>query len=218
MNKIQSWEDFFDYAEQSLYFRNILTFLNKVYENKVYPRREDVFKSFTLTPLHIVKVVIIGQDPYHQPGQAMGLAFSVPSGKKLPPSLRNIFKEMSDDLNIPLREDGDLTYLATQGVFLLNTILTVEEGKPLSHNISEYETFTSEVLKVLNNAPQPIVFLLWGGKAREYRKYITSPNKLVLLANHPSPLSANRGGFFGSKHFSKTNEFLSKNGVKPINW
>lgn len=218
MNKIQSWEDFFDYAEQSLYFRNILTFLNKVYENKVYPRREDVFKAFTLTPLHIVKVVIIGQDPYHQPGQAMGLAFSVPSGKKLPPSLRNIFKEMSDDLNIPLREDGDLTYLATQGVFLLNTILTVEEGKPLSHNISEYETFTSEVLKVLNNAPQPIVFLLWGGKAREYRKYITSPNKLVLLANHPSPLSANRGGFFGSKHFSKTNEFLSKNGVKPINW
>lgn len=218
MKQVRTWDEFFENIAETMYFQNIQTFLSSAYQKKVYPKRDDVFKAFTLTPLEKVKVVIIGQDPYHQPGQAMGLAFSVPSKEKLPPSLRNIFKEMSDDLKVPLREDGDLIYLAKQGVFLYNTILTVKEGKPLSHNISAYESFTSEVLKTLNNAPQPMVFLLWGTKAKEYRKYINATNKLVLTANHPSPLSANRGGFFGTKHFSKTNEFLAKYGINPINW
>lgn len=218
MKIINSWEDFFKEAQESLYFQNILTFLDKVYEKKVYPKREDVFKAFTLTPLDKVKVVIIGQDPYHQKGQAMGLAFSVPSGVRLPPSLRNIYREISSDLGITMQNDGDLTYLAEQGVFLLNTSLTVEEGKPLSHNTLEYETLTAEVLMALNKRKQPIVFLLWGAKAKVYEKYINGDNKLVLKANHPSPLSANRGGFFGCKHFSKTNKYLKKHGLEPINW
>lgn len=218
MKMIRSWTDFFNEAKESLYFQNILTFLDKVYDKSVYPKREDVFKAFDLTPFNEIKVVIIGQDPYHQKGQAMGLAFSVPSGTKLPPSLRNIYREISSDLGITMQNDGDLTYLATQGVFLLNTSLTVEEGKPLSHNTLEYETLTAEVLMALNKAPQPIVFLLWGTKAKVYQKYINGHNKLVLTANHPSPLSANRGGFFGCKHFSKTNEYLRKHGIKPINW
>lgn len=218
MKNINSWEDFFDKAKDSLYFQNILTFLDKVYEKEVYPKREDVFKAFSLTPLDKVKVVIIGQDPYHQKGQAMGLAFSVPSGVRLPPSLRNIYREISSDLGITMQNDGDLTYLAKQGVFLLNTSLTVEEGKPLSHNTLEYETLTAEVLMTLSEREQPIVFLLWGTKAKVYEKYINGDNKLVLKANHPSPLSANRGGFFGCKHFSKTNEYLKKHGLEPINW
>lgn len=218
MNKIRTWDDFFKEQGNTLYFRNLLTFIEGAYKDKVYPAQENIFNAFTLTPLSDVKVVIIGQDPYHQPGQAMGLAFSVPSGTLLPPSLKNIFKEIADDVGGQVSNDGDLTYLAKQGVFLLNTILTVKEGSPLSHANNEYAMFTESVLKELNKTKQPIVFLLWGAHARKYKKYITNNNKLVLEANHPSPLSANRGGFFGTKHFSKTNEFLSKNGVKTIDW
>lgn len=218
MKQISIWDDFFLNISNEMYFQNIKTFHDTVYKNKVYPPRSLVFNAFLLTPLVNVKVVIIGQDPYHQVNQAMGLAFSVPKGIKLPPSLRNIFKEMENDLDIPPKTSGDLTYLATQGVFLFNTILTVEDGKPLSHDISAYKDFARDVISVLNAQSQPIVFILWGAKARAYKKYITSSNKLIIEGNHPSPLSANRGGFFHTKPFSQTNKFLKAHGIIPIKW
>ncbi len=218
MKQVKTWQDFFLELENTLYFKNIKTLVETSDETLVFPKKEDVFRAFQFTPLDKVKVVILGQDPYHQPGQAMGLAFSVPHGFKLPPSLRNIFKEMHDDIGGPLMSDGDLTYLAKQGVFLFNTILTVQKDKPLSHANDHYAAFTKDVISALNNAPQPIVFILWGAYAKTFKKYINSPNKIIIEGNHPSPLSANRGGFFGLKYFSKTNEFLSKNGVKPIDW
>lgn len=218
MSQIKSWDEFFLKQRETMAFSNMLSFIDSLDYSHVFPKKEDIFNSFKLTPLNEVKVVILGQDPYHQKGQAMGLSFSVPEGIKIPPSLRNIFIEMANDVGGQTRTSGDLTYLARQGVFLFNTILTVEESKPLSHKRSDYATFTLEVIKQLNNCPQPIVFLLWGGEARKFSKYINGKNKLVLEANHPSPLSANRGGFFGCKHFSKTNEYLNKNGIKSINW
>ena len=212
------WKEFIEKEKKEDYFLKLDEFLEKQDSNIIFPPLEDRYKAYELTAYNDVKVVILGQDPYHQKGQAMGLAFSVPSGVRLPPSLRNIYREISSDLGITMQNDGDLTYLAKQGVFLLNTSLTVEEGKPLSHNTLEYETLTAEVLMALNKRKQPIVFLLWGAKAKVYEKYINGDNKLVLKANHPSPLSANRGGFFGCKHFSKTNKYLKKHGLEPINW
>lgn len=212
-----SWHDFFKKAETSLYFQNIKTRVSH-YENKtIYPPKDLVFNAFNLTPLDEVKVVIVGQDPYHQPDQAMGLAFSVPAGVKLPPSLVNIYKEMENDLGAK-PESGDLTYLAAQGVFLFNTILTVEAGKPLSHQSKDYETFAIEVIKELARQPQPIVFVLWGNHARSLKKYINGPKKLVIEGTHPSPLGANKGGFFFTAPFSKTNKFLKANNVTPISW
>ncbi len=218
MKQISTWDDFFLNISGEMYFQNIKTFHDTVYKSKVYPPRSLVFNAFHLTPLASVKVVIIGQDPYHQVNQAMGLAFSVPKGVKLPPSLRNIFKEMENDLGILPKTSGDLTYLAGQGVFLFNTILTVEDSKPLSHDISAYKDFARAVISVLNAQPQPIVFILWGAKARVYKKYITNSNKLIIEGNHPSPLSANRGGFFQTKPFSQTNTFLEAHGIIPIKW
>lgn len=218
MNEVRTWGDFWKREEDSLYLRNIKAFINNLDPQNTYPPRDKIFNAFKLTPLNEVKVVIIGQDPYHEPGQAMGLAFSVPKGEKLPPSLRNIFKEMANDTGKPLRTDGDLTYLAKQGVFLINTILTVERGKTLSHDIPEYKTLMIKVIEELNKQPQPIVFMLWGNYARSFKKYINGPNKLVLEASHPSPLSANRGGFFGTKHFTKANDFLAKHNSNVINW
>lgn len=218
MNEIKTWEDFWEREKDSLYLQNLKVFLNAQDPLTTYPPRDKIFNAFKLTPLEDVKVVIIGQDPYHQPGQAMGLAFSVPSNVPLPPSLRNIFIEMADDVGGPVRTDGDLTYLAKQGVFLINTILTVERSKPLSHNIPEYKTLIVKVLEELNKRPQPIVFILWGSYARSFKKYINGPNKLVVESNHPSPLSANRGGFFGTRPFSRANNFLAKHGSNVINW
>jgi uracil-DNA glycosylase len=218
MKQVKTWQDFFLELENTLYFKNIKTLVETSDETLVFPKKEDVFRAFQFTPLDKVKVVILGQDPYHQPGQAMGLAFSVPHGFKLPPSLRNIFKEMHDDIGGPLMSDGDLTYLAKQGVFLFNTILTVQKDNPLSHANEHYAAFTKDVISALNDAPQPIVFILWGTYAKTFKKHIKGPKKFIIEGNHPSPLSANRGGFFGLKYFSKTNEFLSKNGVKPIDW
>ena len=215
-----SWKDFFEKEKGKAYFRKLEEFLDNEYKNKViYPPRDLVFNAFSLCPLDKIKVVIIGQDPYHEPGQAMGLSFSVPSTCKVPPSLKNIYKEIEDDCNeIFFNKDGDLTYLANQGVLLLNSILTVEQGKPLSHNIKEYEELYHNILKELDALDYPIVFMLWGGNAKKQSVYLKNPKHLVLCANHPSPLSANRGGFFGCKHFSKANQFLIQNGIEPIIW
>lgn len=215
-----SWKDFFEKEKEKAYFRKLEEFLDNEYKNKViYPPRDLVFNAFSLCPLDKIKVVIIGQDPYHEPGQAMGLSFSVPSTCKVPPSLKNIYKEIEDDCNeIFFNKDGDLTYLANQGVLLLNSILTVEQGKPLSHNIKEYEELYHNILKELDELDYPFVFMLWGGNAKKQSVYLKNPKHLVLCANHPSPLSANRGGFFGCKHFSKANQFLIQNGIEPIIW
>ena len=215
-----SWKDFFEKEKEKAYFRRLEEFLDNEYKNKViYPPRDLVFNAFSLCPLDKIKVVIIGQDPYHEPGQAMGLSFSVPSTCKVPPSLKNIYKEIEDDCNeIFFNKDGDLTYLANQGVLLLNSILTVEQGKPLSHNIKEYEELYHNILKELDALDYPLVFMLWGGNAKKQSVYLKNPKHLVLCANHPSPLSANRGGFFGCKHFSKANQFLIQNGIEPIIW
>ena len=215
-----SWKDFFEKEKEKAYFRKLEEFLDNEYKNKViYPPRELMFNAFSLCPLDKIKVVIIGQDPYHEPGQAMGLSFSVPSTCKVPPSLKNIYKEIEDDCNeIFFNKDGDLTYLANQGVLLLNSILTVEQGKPLSHNIKEYEELYHNILKELDELDYPLVFMLWGGNAKKQSVYLKNPKHLVLCANHPSPLSANRGGFFGCKHFTKANQFLTENGIEPIIW
>ena len=215
-----SWKDFFEKEKEKAYFRKLEEFLDNEYKNKViYPPRDLVFNAFSLCPLDKIKVVIIGQDPYHEPEQAMGLSFSVPSTCKVPPSLKNIYKEIEDDCNeIFFNKDGDLTYLANQGVLLLNSILTVEQGKPLSHNIKEYEELYHNILKELDELDYPFVFMLWGGNAKKQSVYLKNPKHLVLCANHPSPLSANRGGFFGCKHFSKANQFLIQNGIEPIIW
>ena len=215
-----SWKDFFEKEKEKAYFRKLEEFLDNEYKNKViYPPRDLVFNAFSLCPLDKIKVVIIGQDPYHEPGQAMGLSFSVPSTCKVPPSLKNIYREIEDDCNeIFFNKDGDLTYLANQGVLLLNSILTVEKGKPLSHNIKEYDELYHNILKELDELDYPFVFMLWGGNAKKQSVYLKNPKHLVLCANHPSPLSANRGGFFGCKHFSKANQFLIQNGIEPIIW
>ena len=215
-----SWKDFFEKEKGKAYFRKLEEFLDNEYKNKViYPPRDLVFNAFSLCPLDKIKVVIIGQDPYHEPQQAMGLSFSVPSTCKVPPSLKNIYKEIEDDCNeIFFNKDGDLTYLANQGVLLLNSILTVEQGKPLSHNIKEYDELYHNILKELDELDYPFVFMLWGGNAKKQSVYLKNPKHLVLCANHPSPLSANRGGFFGCKHFSKANQFLIQNGIEPIIW
>ena len=215
-----SWKDFFEKEKEKAYFRKLEEFLDNEYKNKViYPPRDLVFNAFSLCPLDKIKVVIIGQDPYHEPEQAMGLSFSVPSTCKVPPSLKNIYKEIEADCNeIFFNKDGDLTYLANQGVLLLNSILTVEQGKPLSHNIKEYEELYHNILKELDALDYPLVFMLWGGNAKKQSVYLKNPKHLVLCANHPSPLSANRGGFFGCKHFSKANQFLIQNGIEPIIW
>ena len=215
-----SWKDFFEKEKEKAYFRRLEEFLDNEYKNKViYPPRDLVFNAFSLCPLDKIKVVIIGQDPYHEPNQAMGLSFSVPSTCKVPPSLKNIYKEIEDDCNeIFFNKDGDLTYLANQGVLLLNSILTVEQGKPLSHNIKEYDELYHNILKELDELDYPLVFMLWGGNAKKQSVYLKNPKHLVLCANHPSPLSANRGGFFGCKHFSKANQFLTENGIEPIIW
>jgi len=212
------WKEFFKEETKKEYFLNLESFLSKEYQNnKVYPSRENLFNCFRLTSLEDVKVVILGQDPYHQPSQAHGLAFSVQRGVKIPPSLRNIFKEINNDTGAAIPSHGDLTYLAKQGVLLLNTILTVEDSKPLSHQNKGWEIFTDRVIDQVNNSKQPIVFLLWGNNSRNKKELITNKEHLVLEAPHPSPLSSYHG-FFGCKHFSKVNEFLIKNNLKPIDW
>ncbi|MBQ6920811.1 MAG: uracil-DNA glycosylase [Bacilli bacterium] len=215
-----TWNEVFEQIKSKDYAIKLNKFLDEEYKNyKIYPPRALMFSAFKLTPLEKVKVVIFGQDPYHEEGQAMGLSFSVPDNIKTPPSLINIYKEIEMEYKTQfINKGGDLTYLAKQGVLLLNTILTVREAMPLSHNIKEYNLFMQDIISVLNGLNQSIVFLLWGGNAKGLAKYLTNKNHLILTATHPSPLGANHGGWFNCNHFRLTNEFLVKNGLKPINW
>ena len=214
-----SWDSFFKEVANKDYAKSLKTLLDQEYASfNVYPPRHLVFNAFSLTPPENIKVVIIGQDPYHEPNQAMGLSFSVPSSTRVPPSLVNIFKEIESDLGVKMKNNGDLTYLAKQGVLLLNAYLTVRQSEALSHRLSEYEQFMDDVLTFINNLQQPIVFLLWGGFAKKYQKRITNGNHYVLTCVHPSPLSANRGGWFGNRHFSKANDFLTSHGIQAIVW
>jgi uracil-DNA glycosylase len=213
-----NWDEFIDQERELLYFYNLEKFILEERKNKtIFPKEEDVFNAFKLTPFENVKCVIVGQDPYYNINQANGLAFSVNKGIKLPPSLVNIYKEAHDDIGIDIPNHGDLSSWAKEGVFLLNTILTVEEGKPLSYKNKGWEKFTLKVLKTLNDDESPKVFILWGKEAINLKKILNNPRHLILESAHPSPLSSYRG-FFGSKPFSKTNEFLIKNNRTPINF
>ena len=216
----QSWNDFFKKLQKEEFCVKLNSFLNKEYSNYTcYPPRELLFNAFRLTPLDKVKVVIVGQDPYHEPNQAMGLSFSVPQGVKVPPSLINIYKEISQEYNCQMNySSGDLTYLAKQGVLLLNSILSVRAHQPMSHNTEEYREFLARVLEVLDHQTTPIVFLLWGGPARKLKGYLHNPSHLILECIHPSPLAANHGGWFGNNHFRKTNEYLHEFGLEEIKW
>ncbi len=184
---------------------------------QIFPAAEDVFNAFHLTPLHDVKVVILGQDPYHNVGQAHGLCFSVKPDVDVPPSLVNIYKELKDDLGCSIPNHGYLEKWAKEGVMLLNTVLTVRAHQPNSHQGIGWEEFTNAAIRVLNEQDRPIVYMLWGKPAQSKKKMLTNPKHLILMAPHPSPLSAHRG-FFGCKHFSQANEFLEKNGLEPIDW
>ena len=193
-------------------------FQEKQAQKIIYPPSKQIFSALNTTPLADVKVVILGQDPYHGPNQANGLSFSVQKGIALPPSLRNIFHELHTDLGIPAPRHGDLTKWAKQGVLLLNSVLTVEAGQPTSHQKQGWEAFTDEVIDVLNEQREHVVFILWGAYAQRKGQRINRDKHLVLTAAHPSPLAANRGGFFGCKVFSKTNQYLKQHGIEPIDW
>ncbi len=195
-------------------------FLQSAYQDgkQIYPPKNQIFNAFHLTPLSQVKVVILGQDPYHGAGQAMGLSFSVPKIIPKPPSLQNILKELATDLGIPVSAHGDLSSWARQGVLLLNATLTVEAGMAGSHQRQGWEEFTDYAIQVLNEQTERTVFILWGSYAKNKGRFIDTSRHLVLTANHPSPLSANRGGFFGTRPFSKTNDYLIRHGKTPIDW
>ena len=183
-----------------------------------FPKKEDIFKIFDCLKLEDVKIVIIGQDPYHGKGQAQGLSFSVPDNQKLPPSLLNIYKEIAANINLQMPYSGDLHYLVSQGVFLLNAILTVEENKPGSHQKKGWEIFTDQVIELISNHNKHVVFMLWGNYAIKKEKLIDNQKHLILKAGHPSPMSANQGKWFGNNHFNLANEYLEKNHLKKIEW
>lgn len=217
-----NWNEFIVAEQQKPYYQTLKVELQREYtENICYPVKENIFRAFAETPLDKVKVVILGQDPYHEPGQAMGLSFSVPNGCPLPPSLKNIFKEIGDELNFKdyhkARTNGDLSGWASQGVLLLNSTLSVRKGEANSHAKLGWREFTDNALAVLNQINQPIVFILWGAFAKEKKKLLDNPNHLILESPHPSPFSAQKG-FFGNDHFKKCNSFLLDNGQTPINW
>lgn len=213
-----TWGGLLESEMQKDYFKKLDAFIQQEYATKrVYPPHDEVFSALKLTPYRKVKVVIIGQDPYHQKGQAHGLSFSVKDGCPIPPSLQNIYKEISEEYQIPSPKSGDLTRWAKQGVLLLNAVLTVRDSEPNCYKGIGWEMFTDKVIEVLNQHETPIVFLLWGNDAKRKASLVTNPSHLVLTAPHPSPLSANRG-FFGCNHFRLANEFLEKNGMQSIQW
>ena len=213
----KKWDVILKNDFNSEYFRKLGIFVKQEYNRKkIYPEYRDIFNALRYTDYDQVKVVILGQDPYHGDKEAHGLSFSVKEGVPMPPSLRNIFKELYSDLGIK-RTDTDLTDWAKQGVLLLNSIMTVVKDSPLSHKDKGWEIFTDNIIEYLGERDEPMVFILWGSYARSKKDLIKNKKHLILESVHPSPLSANRG-FFGSKPFSKTNEFLIKNNQEPINW
>jgi len=212
------WDNIIGKEFEKPYYKALRSFLKAEYStNHIFPDMHDIFNSLKYTAYSDVKAVIIGQDPYHGAGQAHGLCFSVKKGVTPPPSLVNIYKEMYSDLGLFPAPHGELTAWAENGVLLLNTVLTVREACPNSHKGKGWEIFTDSVISALNEREKPIVFILWGANARSKKALITNKNHLILEAAHPSPLSA-YNGFFGCKHFSKTNEFLKQNGIEPIDW
>ena len=213
----KKWDSLLKDEMKKDYFKELGIFVKNEYDKKtVYPEYKDIFKTLRLTDYDEVKVVILGQDPYHGENEAHGLSFSVPQGIKMPPSLLNIFKELNNDLGIK-RTKTDLTDWGEQGVLLLNSILTVVKDSPLSHKNKGWEIFTDRLIELLGEREKPMVFILWGNYARSKKELIKNKNHLIIENVHPSPLSASRG-FFGSKPFSKTNNFLIKNNIKPIKW
>lgn len=212
------WDEVLKIVFESPGFKKFYNIVEDEYSKKtIYPKKEHIFNALKLTPYKNVKVVIVGQDPYHGENEAHGLSFSVQKGIKVPPSLQNIYKELESDLNIPPYNEGDLTYWAKQGVLLLNAVLTVVKDTPASHRKLGWERLTDYIIKVLNEKKEPVVFILWGNFAKEKKAFITNKRHLVITSPHPSPFSAN-SGFFGSKPFSKTNDFLIKNNITPIDW
>lgn len=212
------WTKLIEQECSKTYYIELMNFIEKEYNNKeIFPNKEDIFNAFELTPFDEVKVIILGQDPYHDNNQAHGLAFSVKKGNKIPPSLRNIYTELFNDLSILPCTHGDLTEWAEQGVLLLNTVLTVEAHKANSHQKKGWETFTDNMIKALNEDDKPKVFVLWGNASIEKKALIDNSNHLVLESSHPSPLSA-RHSFFGSKVFSRVNSFLKENDLEEIDF
>lgn len=200
------------------YYLKLRELLKKEYASAIiYPEMHNIFNALKFTAFSDVKVVILGQDPYHEPGQAQGLCFSVPPGTEVPPSLVNIFKELSMDLGGAVPNDGNLEQWARKGVLLLNTVLTVRKGMANSHKGKGWETFTDQIIRVLNDRTKPVVFILWGANAQTKAGMITNQRHLVLKGAHPSPLSAYKG-FWGGKYFSKANDFLAQNGEDPVDW
>ena len=213
-----TWDKFFKEEESKEYYKNLMNEVNKSYEKSVvFPPKDKIFNAFTLTPLSNLKVVILGQDPYHGFGQAQGLAFSTPSNIKNPPSMANILKEINEDIGSSICMDGDLTPWAKDGVLLINAILTVEESKPKSHHKLGWEIFTDNLIKFISENCKDVVFILWGSSAIKKEKIINNSNHHILSGVHPSPLSSYRG-FFGCKHFSKTNDILKQLNKEPIKW
>lgn len=212
------WQEALKDEFQKDYYKKLYVKVREEYQTQViFPPAEDIFNAFHYTPLDEVKVVIFGQDPYHNVGQAHGLCFSVKKGVDIPPSLVNIYKELQEDIGCDIPNHGDLTAWAKQGVLMMNTVLTVRAHQANSHQGIGWEEFTNAAIRVLNEQDRPIVFILWGRPAQMKRRMLTNPKHLILEAPHPSPLSSYRG-FFGSKPFSKTNAFLKANGVKGIDW
>lgn len=212
------WDEILKGEFDKEYYKSIRNFLKREYFTfTVFPPMNDIFNALKYTPYSNTRVVILGQDPYHEIGQAHGLSFSVRKGIKIPPSLVNIYKELNNDIGMQIPSHGELTSWAKQGVLLLNATLTVREGQANSHSKIGWAIFTDEIIKKLDKQDNPMVFILWGANARSKKAYITNKNHLIIESAHPSPLSAHNG-FFGSKPFSRANSFLEKHGVAPINW
>jgi len=214
----ESWKEILNVEFEKPYFSQLTSFVKSEYlQQRIFPPGNEIFNAFNLCPFNELKVVIIGQDPYHGPGQAHGLCFSVKEGIDLPPSLKNIFKEINSDLGIPIPQTGDLTKWAKQGVLLLNATLTVRAHLAGSHQKKGWETFTDEVIRNVSKKKDHVVFLLWGAYAQQKKELIDQTKHLILESVHPSPLSASRG-FFGNHHFSRANQFLQSKGLAPVNW
>ncbi len=212
------WDQVLEEEYQKDYFKKIVLYINEAYKKRpIFPPKNYILRALSLTDYDDVKVVILGQDPYHGVGEANGLAFSVNKGIKLPPSLQNIYKELKNDLGIPISQNGDLTCWAKQGVLLLNSVLTVEKDQPASHKDLGWDKFTDAIISKINEKETPVVFLLWGSFAKSKKGLITNPKHEVIESSHPSPFSCNYG-FFGSRPFSKTNLFLINNDLEPIDF